>query len=180
MFTDRIAEQIRDGKIAVIPTDTLYGIVAGVHHKESVEKVYKIKKRSPEKACIVLLPTVEAIEEFGVDIRPIQGKIDAYWPGPNSLVVSGVDERWNYISRGLGSLAFRVPADKVLRGFLRISGPVIAPSANPEGMPTAKNIPEAQGYFGDDVDIYIDGGELNNPPSRLIKISPDEEDKVLR
>jgi tRNA A37 threonylcarbamoyladenosine synthetase subunit TsaC/SUA5/YrdC len=76
-------------------------------------------------------------------------------------------------------LAIRLPAEKSIRDFLEKTGPLATSSANLEGESPAKNIAEAQKYFGSEVDFYEDGGELNSKPSTLVKIDGDEI-KVLR
>jgi len=60
------------------------------------------------------------------------------------------------------------------------TGPLIAPSANPEGLPPARNLEEAKGYFGDSVDMYMDGGEINGKASRLVKLRKDGSVVILR
>lgn len=75
-----------------------------------------------------------------------------------------------------------MPADEGLRELLRQTGPLIAPSANPEGAPPARTISEAEAYFGDGVDIYVDGGEvpLDINPSRLLRLHKDGSKEWLR
>jgi L-threonylcarbamoyladenylate synthase len=72
-------------------------------------------------------------------------------------------------------LAFRLPADEELRAFLRETGPLIAPSANPEGKSPATTIAEARTYFGEMVDSYQEAGILSGAPSTLVTI---EEGKI--
>jgi L-threonylcarbamoyladenylate synthase len=61
-----------------------------------------------------------------------------------------------------------VPDEENLRNFLEISGPLVAPSANPQDKKPARNIDEARKYFGEGVDFYIDGGDLEGSPSTLV------------
>ena len=82
------------------------------------------------------------------------------WPGKVSVVLP---------VRGK-SVAFRLPDDRVLRKFLNVSGPLVAPSANREGESPAKNIREARQYFGDRADFYLDKGMLKSKPSTLIAL----------
>ena len=92
------------------------------------------------------------------------------WPGKVSAVLPCSDEQWAYLHRGTGTVAFRLPDDAGLRALLRETGPLVAPSANPQGEPPAKTIEDAEGYFGDTVDFYVDGGLLDGEPSTLVKI----------
>jgi len=63
-----------------------------------------------------------------------------------------------------------MPAKKELIEFLKETGPLFAPSANPTGMPASTTIDEAKRYFGEKIDFYVDGGTLNGRPSTVIAI----------
>jgi L-threonylcarbamoyladenylate synthase len=78
-----------------------------------------------------------------------------------------------------GTLAFRFPKKEDLIELIKETGPIVAPSANSEGAVPAKNLDEARKYFGDEVDFYIDGGEIDSEPSTLVKIDGDKIE-VLR
>ena len=90
-----------------------------------------------------------------------------------SIILSCGTSVPEYLHRGTHTLAFRVPDDPQLKNLLKESGPLIAPSANPEGLPPATNIEEAQKYFGDTVDFYINDGERAGSPSTVISLGED-------
>jgi L-threonylcarbamoyladenylate synthase len=75
---------------------------------------------------------------------------------------------FEYLHRGKKSLAFRLPHNKDLIDILKISGPIVAPSANIEGAKPAENIKEAKSYFGDKIDFYLDVGTIKSKPSKII------------
>lgn len=79
--------------------------------------------------------------------------------------------RFQYLHRGTKTLAFRLPKPRWLRRLLTKTGPLVAPSANPEDKPPARTTKEARKYFGNRVDFYVDGGEIFGKPSRLITVS---------
>ena len=89
---------------------------------------------------------------------------------------------FKYLHRGTNSLAFRFPAKKSLIEILKKTGPLVAPSANPEGFKPAENITEAKKYFGgvDNSDFYLSGGTLKSEPSTLIEMAKNGEVGVLR
>ena len=97
-----------------------------------------------------------------------------FWPGKLSIALSLGNSSFSYLAAPDNTVTFRLPDGKSLLDFLKMSGPVIAPSANPEGLSPANNIDEAKKYFGDSVNFYIDGGEISGRPSTLIKIINDE------
>lgn len=154
-------KKIKEGGVGIIPTDTIYGIVASAFNKEAVERVYDLKKRDKKKPCIVLIHSASELKKFNLPVRSF-----SFWPGPVSVVFEGNFP--GHLSRQQNSLAFRVPKPLFLRNLLKKTGPLIAPSANLEGRPPAQTIAEAKKYF--DVDFYISKGRLKGEPSVVVKI----------
>lgn len=175
------AEKLRHGAVGVIPTDTLYGLVASALDEDAVARVYALKGRTPTKPCIILISSVEDIAPLGVALSAAQQEaVSKYWPGPVSIALPCADSVPAYLQRGTGTLALRIPSDTRLRAFLKESGPLIAPSANPENLPPAATIAEARDYFGDTVDFYIEGGTRAGAPSALIACDERGAVTVLR
>lgn len=158
-----IAERIKQGEIGVIPTDTIYGIVCSAFNKNSVEKLYKIRKRNKDKPMIILIGSVNDLKLFNINA------IVKNWPEKTSIVFDCND--FEYLHRGKRSLAFRLPHNKDLIDILKISGPIVAPSANIEGGKPAENIKEAKSYFGDKIDFYLDVGTIKSKPSKIIYLN---------
>jgi len=170
---------IKDGGVGVIPTDTLYGVVARAFDKDAVSRVYKVKRRDPHKPCVVLIPDIEYIEQFDAKISRQQKKfLEDIWPAQVSVIIPVDDNKWEYLTKGTEGIAFRVPSNEELRKALRKTGPLIAPSANPEDQKPADNVAEAQSYFSDNVDFYEDGGTLVSEPSTVIKLKRDGFDVI--
>lgn len=175
---------IKKGGVAVIKTDTLYGLVCDAFNQHAVARIYDIKKRNPLKPVIVLISSISDIENFGIKVNSeLHKKLSAIWPDKVSVILPSDDNSVNthHIHKGTGGIAFRMPADKELRSILAEVGPLVAPSANPEGLSPAINIQQATDYFGDDVDFYMDGGEVTNTrPSKIIKIIHNIEEVIVR
>lgn len=172
MKYEREIEVLKHGGIGVIPTDTLYGIVGSAMSPDTVEHIYRVKKRNTQKPLIVLISSIDDVQNFEIDnLGEEQMKVLAhYWPGPTSILLPCNSSKFEYLHRGSGSIAFRLPNKKDLIELIRETGPLVAPSANVEGEKPAATIVEARNYFGNEIDFYIDGGELNNQPSTLLKI----------
>lgn len=174
------AKILTSGGVVVIPTDTIYGILANAANQSSVERVYKIKGRNFTKPCIILVANTHELREFGVVESNIK-KTKNYWPGPVSVILPVQNsklEHLTYLHRGRNSLAFRLPVKKDLHELLKQTGPLIAPSANPEGNAPAQSIDAAKAYFGKRVDFYIDEGEFENNPSQLISLLSDKPERL--
>jgi len=168
---DELINQLRKGKVGVLPTDTLYGLVGSAMLKPVVERIYKLKQRDPDKPMIILVGSVDDLRIFNIHLGEGEARVvKQYWPGPVSIVLPCPDEKFLHLHRGGETLAFRLPDDSQLTELLKQTGPLVAPSANPEGEPVAEDIETAKRYFGDDVDFYIDGGTLTGQPSTVIEL----------
>ena len=188
MYDETTIEFLAEGGMGIMPTDTLYGLVASALDPDAVERVYKIKQRNGSKPLIVLISDLEQVEQFGIVLDDaLIEQLSTYWPivastekkEAYSIVLPTVDDQYEYLSCGTDTIAFRLPDDDELRELIRAVGPLVAPSANPEGYPPATTVDEAQKYFGSDADFYVDGGTLDGKPSTLIRIENDEVE-VLR
>jgi L-threonylcarbamoyladenylate synthase len=175
------SEAIKNGSIGVIPTDTLYAIVASALISEAVERVYALKHRDIGKPCIILIPALREVEEFGITLtNTVRDALEKVWPGPTTAILPCSNAQFEYLHRGTGTLAFRVPKHDELIALMREVGPLIAPSANPEGLLPARTIDEAKEYFGEDVQFYVDGGRLEGSPSTILKIHDDGTTEKVR
>lgn len=165
----KVADSLHEGKIGVIKTDTLYGIVAQANDEGAIQKIFAVKKRSPDKPVLVLIADASYMFD-PYDTGPFMG---TFWPGKNTIILPSPSAP-DWVTRGTKTVAYRIPAEPSLSTLLRTTGPLIAPSANPEGETPAMNIQEAIAYFGDTVDFYVDGGEvLEATPSQLLRPNPD-------
>jgi L-threonylcarbamoyladenylate synthase len=173
-------ELIAGGGIGVLPTDTLYGLVGSALSPDAVERIYQLKQRSSSKPLIVLVSEIDQLEQFGIILTEgLRSTIAKYWPGPYSIILDTLDDQFDYLHRGTGSIAFRIPDKEELLNLLNATGPIVAPSANVEGERPAETISAAKKYFGTDVDFYVDGGMLTGKPSTIIQIN-DEGVSTIR
>ena len=190
-FPPFVAAALARGAVGVIPTDTIYGVVARALAPRAVARVYKLRRRNPKKPFIILIHSASALAAFGVALDTSRrasrhGYRRAFlaeaWPGPVSVILPlapRAAKKYAYLHRGTRALAFRVPADAALCTLLKKTGPLVAPSANPEGEPPAKSIKEAEKYFGAGADFYVDAGRITGGASSLIDLTG-REPIVLR
>jgi len=170
-FNKNVVAGLRRGGIAVIPTDTIYGVVGSAFSRTAVERIYRLRRRNVKKPMIVLLASVRELSRFGVRVdAAIVSFLHRVWPGKVSVILPVKDKRFAYLHRGTSTLAFRIPPLKSLRALLKKTGPLVAPSANPEGKSPARTVNEAREYFGDDVDIYVDKGKCPAHPSTVVAL----------
>jgi L-threonylcarbamoyladenylate synthase len=165
VVTTRQAVQILlDGGVGVLPTDTVYGLVARAADPAAVARLYSLKNRVKQPGPVVAA-NVEQLISLGLPREPLE-QVRQYWPAPLSVEIQ---HDFAYLHQGTGRQAFRVVADEAVRRVLEQTGPLVTTSANRPEEPTAVNIDQAREYFQDRVDFYVDGGDLSGrPPSTII------------
>lgn len=171
LYSQKLATYLKKGGIAVIPTDTIYGIVGSALVPQTVEKIYDLRQRNKNKPMIILIHSIKDLAMFNIKLKPKDRKIlENLWPGKISIILDCPSKNLRYLHRGTKSLAFRIPEKKDLKKLLSFTGPLVAPSANIEGKPPAKTVFEAKKYFGNKIDFYVDAGKLDSQPSTLVAL----------
>ena len=169
-FTSEVVELLKNGKVGVIPTDTVYGIVCCLDNQSAVEHIYDIKDRPLDKRIgTILIGDVDQIEDL---VKPADLlAAEVYWPGAVSVELQ-MGNKLSYAHRGHQTLAFRLPDNQQLISLLKRTGPLASTSANRSDQQTAHTLEEAMGVFRESVDFYVNGGDLSHhKASRIIKIN---------
>ena len=165
----RAVEVLNRGGVAVIPTDTVYGLAARPDFPEAVERLYAIKGREAKKPIALLASDIAAVERFGY---PIAGKArelaEKHWPGALTLVI--------------GPEGFRVPDHAETRELLAACGGVLrVTSANLSGRRPATDAPQALADVGLSADYVVDDGvSPGGVPSTVVRVNPGGSLEVLR
>ena len=171
---DRLAQR---GAIGVIPTDTVYGVVCRAADAAAVKRLYALKQRAA-KPGTVMAATIEQLEELGIKRRYLTA-VQEFWPGAVSVVIPCGPELES-LHQGKLSLAVRLPDLATLQALLTQTGALLTTSANQSGEPVAETMEQAQRYFGESVDFYVDGGDVaDRQPSTVIRVV-DDAVEVLR
>ena len=173
---EKVIHILKNGGIGIMPTDTIYGLVGSALRPKTLERIYKVRRRKPTKPAIILVGNFDDLKLFGITpALKVKKLLKKYWPGKVSIILPCPSKKFSYLHRGAKSLAFRLPKKKSLRNLLHKTGPLVAPSANYEGLPPARNIKEASSYFGGSVDFYLNGGKIISKPSVLIAVKNGKE-----
>lgn len=168
---DEVLEVLAGGGICVLPTDTLYGLTCLASNQAAVTRLYSLKHRQ-HKPGTLIAANIDQFVELGIPRRYIK-PVEQFWPNPISIIIP-VGNDLNYLHQGKGTLALRIPRSPELCSLLERTGPLLTSSANVAGQPPANTIREAERYFGDKVDFYVDGGDLSgHKPSTILRVLDD-------
>jgi len=163
---------LREGKLVILPTETVYGLAARADDPRVVERVRATKERPPTKPFARLVPSLAAVEkETGPLSRTARALAERFWPGPLTLVLP---------ARQGDPVGWRVPGLHFARLAISVDFPVLATSANRSGGDEPTTCEDALRALGDRIDLAIDAGPaLLGKPSTVVSVT-DTRWEVLR
>jgi L-threonylcarbamoyladenylate synthase len=168
----QLIKLLKDGAVGALPTDTVYGLVCDASNKEAVKKLYSLKNRKDKQGTLIA-SNIDQLAKLGFKTRYLKA-VEHFWPGAVSVETPSSEQSTAHLRQNQPSIAVRIPADKKVSGLLSKTGALLTSSANMPGQEPAKNVQEAEVYFGANVDFYVDGGQLKDKkPSTLIRMVDD-------
>lgn len=173
---ERVADWLRRGGIAAIPTDTLYGLAADPFSAVAVQRIFTIKDRATERALPLVAASIEQVEtHLGALPSVGQRLAERYWPGPLTLVVAAPETIGRDVTGGGATVGVRVPAHAVTRALCEACGvPLTATSANISGQPPTSDPDEVLQRLGNRIDVLVDAGVTpGGPPSTIVDVTGD-------
>ena len=155
-----VAEVLRNGGLAAVPTETVYGLAADGRNAIAVRKLYEVKGRPPQKPVSLLVPDLEACEELCSELSPDAVRLaEAFWPGPLTIVVKKSPAVPGIVTAGGDTVGLRCPLHSLTLQLLReFNGPLATPSANLSGRPSPKTATEVLEALGGRIPFILDGG----------------------
>lgn len=178
----RAGETIKHGGVIAFRTDTFYGLGADPFNREAVHKIKELKGREDNKPILVVISDHDQVEHFIADVSPsFQNLAKAFWPGPLTLIGKARANVPAEISAGTKTVGVRLPNDDRVRALVRACGGALtATSANPSRATPARNAQAVQDYFGDAIDLFVDGGDTTtDQPSTVVDVTGDQP-KLIR
>lgn len=150
---------LRRGELAVIPTDTVYGVAADAFSPPAVERLLQAKGRGRDVPVPVLVGAWRSIDGLAenVDDR-VRRLVETYWPGALTLIVRAAPSLAWDLGQTRGTVAIRMPLHPVALAVLEQTGPLAVSSANRTGQPPATTAAEALAQLGSWVAIYLEAG----------------------
>ena len=170
------AEAIKDGKLVVYPTETVYGIAADIFNQKAIKDLYLAKNRPFDMPLSVAVADKDMVENIAVMTRKVEKLIDAFLPGPLTIITKKDPSVSNIITSMSQKVGIRIPDNKVALELIRQAEvPIIATSANLHSHPDAVKVEDAVKDFGDTVPYYLDAGACTlGKPSTIVWIMDDE------
>jgi len=155
------AEALRVGKVALVPTETVVGLVAA---EPGLARIREIKGRDAEKPVALLCASPEEAFALTSIVPPLARRLASmYWPGPLTLVLDRA---------GGETVGVRVPADSAVRAVLAAYGePLYATSANLSGEPAPKGLEEVDPRVSNAVDVVVEGEPGSGEASAVVDLS---------
>ena len=170
IFTE-IGQELKNGKIVVFKTDTVYGIGTNAFNENACKKIYEIKGRPMYKPLCILISNISMLNEIVDFISPTEQKlIDAFWPGPLTIKFKKKENVLpDIISAGDEYVRVRLLESGLAYNLINSAGvPIVAPSANLSGSHTGTNIKTIIDELGGKVDYILDSGNVNNDTTSTI------------
>jgi L-threonylcarbamoyladenylate synthase len=155
------AEFINRGGIAAFPTETVYGLGASVFDERAIAKIFEAKQRPADNPLIAHVGEIEQIALLTAAVnRPARRFIDAFFPGPLTLVLPKSDKVPLIATAGLDTIGVRMPGSVLAQEFLKACGaPVVAPSANLSGKPSPTTWQAVREDLNGRIDCILQGDE---------------------
>lgn len=193
-ITDNIAdaaEIIRNGGLAAVPTETVYGLAGNGLDETAVQEIYEVKGRPAIKPLSLMVPDESAMERYCLEV-PAQAHALArrFWPGPLTIVLKAKKEIPSIVLAGGTTVGLRCPDHPLTLELLRSCGlPLAAPSANPSGEESPKTAEQVFAYFDGKIDAVIDGGpcgigrestliDMSRTPYRILRAGALAEETI--
>ena len=172
---------VKDGRLVVLPTDTVYGIGADAFDASAVAALLAAKGRGRDMPVPVLVGSWHTIDGLALSVpHAARELVRAFWPGALSLVVRQAPSlQWD-LGDARGTVMVRMPLHPVAIELLREVGPMAVSSANVSGRPPAVDADQARSQLGELVDVYLDAGPSQQQAASTIVDLTGSTPRVLR
>jgi len=175
------AQLLIDGGVAAVPTETVYGLAASIHCPQAIEQIFALKGRPLDNPLIIHVADPKDVISFVTEFPPgFDVFTNHFWPGPLTIVLP-IDPHniSSKIRAGLPTAAFRVPAHPLTQQLLRLTGPLVMPSANLSGRPSSTKPEHIEYDFGGFFPV-LDGGPCSQGVESTIIIYQNDHWQIIR
>ncbi|MBU1109232.1 MAG: threonylcarbamoyl-AMP synthase [Candidatus Riflebacteria bacterium] len=155
-------DDLDNGAVAIIPTDTLYGFAVAAHMPVAVARIYQIKNRDAQKPLILFLEQIEQLRQTGFELPlPLMQRLQQYWPGALTAILHKPGHS-DISAFTFDKIGVRIPAHRQLLQFLAgYQHKLLTTSANRSGAPSDSDPEQLAAEFSSEVDWLLDDGVLS-------------------
>ncbi len=178
----KAAALIKMGGLVVFPTSSFYGLGASAFHAETVDKVFRAKKRDPQNPVLILIASLAELDPLVRSVpKPATQLMEALWPGSLTLVFQAADLLPSNLTGYTGKIGIRLASHPVASALVTaMGGPITGTSANLSGKSSCTAVAEIDRYIKDQVDLVLDAGKLaGGKGSSVVDVTQDPP-KILR
>ncbi len=169
---DQAVAELREGEIVVLPTDTVYAVVADAFQIRATQRLFGIKERGRAVPLGVVIRSPRQVNGLVADVPECAERLMAsYWPGPLTLVFNDSDGLSWDLGDTVGTIAVRLPTDALLLEVCGEIGPLACTAARVHGGVMPYTVEEAQRQLGDQVALYVDGGRRDGRVSTVVDVT---------
>ena len=162
LLESSIKRTLSSGGVAVLPTDTVYGIFSLPTKKDAIQRIYTLKMRPESMPLPLLVSGTEQLPKVSsFQNQDLWALVGAFWPGPLTAILPNSSPSMSLIASEQNTIAVRCPDNDLVRRIANDLGPLAATSANIHGEDTPENATEIAAMLPN-VDLIIDGGPLKD------------------
>ena len=171
-----IIDVFKNDGIAILPSDTVYGIFADATSLKAIRKVDEAKQSN--KPHLMVVSSIEMLKEYVSEIDKLQEKIiNKYWPNTLTILFKKNDKISDELTKGSPYVGVRMPNNDFLIKLLKEYGkPLLSSSANITNESVITNTSMLDKRLKEKIDYIYDVGNLSSTPSTLIKV---EDNKII-
>ncbi|MFW5919515.1 MAG: L-threonylcarbamoyladenylate synthase [Halanaeroarchaeum sp.] len=166
----RAADAIRDGRLVVYPTETVYGLGADALDEHAIERVFAAKGRDRSKPLSLAVPSVARAREYVVADELVSRFMDEFLPGPVTVVAEKRDVVPDALTGGREQVGVRVPDHDLALSLLERVAPITATSANVSGNPSVTTPDDLDPAIRDAAAVVLDGGPTSGTASTVVDV----------
>lgn len=176
---DELAVILKSDGVIAVPTDTIYGLCSRMNSEKARENLIKTKNRPENKAFPIMCNSIEQIKSVARVDERTKKIIEAFMPGPITVLLEKRKEIPEYVNNGLRLIAIRMATSKTLEELIKkVGSPIFMTSANLSGEPVCKTISEIENVFPN-IDGILEGEVSYGQASTIVDCTSDEI-KIIR
>lgn len=173
-------ELLRSGNVVAVPTETVYGLAACLNQPSTIEKIFALKNRPRANPLIIHVDDWRGISPFVLDYPPgFEALARTFWPGSLTCILPVQPFVPSIVRAGLSTAGFRVPDLLLTRQLIQSTGPLVMPSANLSGRPSATRPEHVEEDFGVNFPV-LDGGVCSKGVESTILLYQQPEWVIVR